>query len=49
MKTIKIIITIICTITLLTLAVRERQITQKIINNLLYHEERIQMKNKLHH
>ena len=49
MKTLKTLITIIITITLLTLAIREKQITQKIINNLLYHEERLQMKTKIHH
>ena len=49
MKTIKPIITLICLITLLVFAIREKHITEKIINNLLYLEERLQMKTKPHH
>ena len=49
MKTIKPIITLICLITLLVFAIREKHTTEKIINNLLYQEERIQMKTKPHH
>ena len=49
MKTIKPIITLICLITLLVFAIREKHTTEKIINNFLYQEERIQMKTKPHH
>ena len=49
MKTIKLIITLILLITLLVLAIREKHTTEKIINNLLYQEEKIQLKTKPHH
>ena len=49
MKTIKPIIILILLITLLILAIREKHTTEKIINNLLYQEERIQLKTKTHH
>ena len=46
MKTIKLIITLICLIALLVLAIREKHTTEKIINNLLYQEENMQLKTK---
>jgi hypothetical protein len=49
MKTLKPIITLICLITLLVFAIREKHTIEKIINNLLYQEERIQMKTKTSH
>ncbi len=49
MKTIKLMITLILLIALLILAIREKHTTEKIINNLLYQEEKIQLKTKLHH
>lgn len=49
MKTLKPIITLILLIALLILAIREKHTTEKIINNLLYQEEKIQMKTKPHH
>lgn len=49
MKTLKPIITLILLIALLVLAIREKHTTEKIINNLLYQEEKIQMKTKPHH
>ena len=49
MKTIKPIIILILLITLLILAIREKHTTEKIINILLYQEERIQQENKTHH
>lgn len=45
---VKSIITLILLITLLVLAIREQNITKNIINDLLYQEERLQMKNKIH-
>jgi uncharacterized membrane protein len=48
MKILKPIITLILLITLLVLAIREKHITEKIINNLLYQEERLQTKT-IHH
>ena len=48
MKTIKPIIILILLITLLILAIREKHTTEKIINNLLYQEERLQTKT-IHH
>ena len=41
MKILKPIITLICLIALLVLAIREKHTTEKIINNLLYQEENI--------
>lgn len=49
MKTIKLMITLILLIALLILAIREKHTTEKIINNLLYQEEKIQLKTKPHH
>ena len=49
MKTIKLIITLILLIALLVFAIREKHTTEKIINNLLYQEEKMQLKTKLHH
>jgi hypothetical protein len=49
MKTLKPIITLICLIALLVLAIREKHTTEKIINNLLYQEETIQQETKTHH
>lgn len=49
MKILKPIITLILLITLLVLAIREKHTTEKIINNLLYQEEKIQLKTKPHH
>jgi hypothetical protein len=49
MKTLKPIITLIFLIALLVLAIREKHTTEKIINNLLYQEERMQLKTKTHH
>ena len=49
MKTIKLIITLILLIAFLILAIREKHTTEKIINNLLYQEEKIQLKTKPHH
>ena len=49
MKTIKLIITLILLIALLVFAIREKHTTEKIINNLLYQEEKIQLKTKPHH
>ena len=49
MKTIKPIIILILLITLLILAIREKHTTEKIINNLLYQEETIQLKTKSPH
>ena len=49
MKTLKPIITLICLIAILVLAIREKHTTEKIINNLLYQEERMQLKTKTHH
>ena len=49
MKTIKLIITLILLIVFLILAIREKHTTEKIINNLLYQEEKIQLKTKPHH
>ena len=46
MKILKPIITLILLITLLVLAIREKHTTEKIINNLLYQEEKIQLKTK---
>ena len=46
MKTIKPIITLICLIAFLVLAIREKHTTGKIINNLLYQEENMQLKTK---
>jgi hypothetical protein len=48
LKLAKSIITLILLITLLVLAIREQNITKNIINDLLYQEERLQMKNKIH-
>ena len=48
MKTIKPIIILILLITILVLAIREKHTTEKIINNLLYQEERLQTKT-IHH
>ena len=48
MKILKPIITLILLITLLVLAIREKHTTEKIINNLLYQEERLQTKT-IHH
>jgi hypothetical protein len=47
-KLVKSILTLILLITLLVLAIREQNITKNIINDLLYQEERLQMKNKIH-
>jgi len=47
-KLAKSILTLILLITLLVLAIREQNITKNIINDLLYQEERLQMKTKLH-
>ena len=50
MKILKPTITLILLITLLVLAIREKHTTEKIINNLLYQEEKMQLKTKsLHH
>ena len=49
MKTIKPIITLILLIALLVLAIIEKHTTEKIINNLLYQEERMQLKTKPSH
>ena len=49
MKTLKPTITLILLITLLVLAIREKHTTEKIINNLLYQEETIQLKTKSPH
>ena len=49
MKTIKPIIILILLITILVLAIREKHTTEKIINNLLYQEENMQLKTKSHH
>jgi hypothetical protein len=49
MKTLKPIITLILLIALLVLAIREKHTTEKIINNLLYQEEKMQLKTKSHH
>ncbi len=50
MKNLKTTITLICLIALLVLAIREKHITEKIINDLLYQEEKMQLKTKsLHH
>jgi len=48
MKTIKPIITLICLIAFLVLAIREKHTIEKIINNLLYQDERLQTKT-IHH
>jgi hypothetical protein len=48
LKLAKSIFTLILLITLLVLAIREQNITKNIINDLLYQEERLQMKNKIH-
>jgi len=47
-KLAKSILTLILLITLLVLAIREQNITKNIINDLLYQEERLQMKTKIH-
>ncbi len=47
-KLVKSILTLILLITLLVLAIREQNITKNIINDLLYQEERLQMKTKIH-
>ena len=49
MKILKPTITLILLIALLVLAIREKHTTEKIINNLLYQEEKMQLKTKLHH
>jgi hypothetical protein len=46
MKNLKTTITLILLITLLVLAIREKHTTEKIINNLLYQEEKMQIKTK---
>lgn len=46
MKILKPTITLILLIALLVLAIREKHTTEKIINNLLYQEEKIQLKTK---
>jgi hypothetical protein len=48
LKLAKSIFTLILLITLLVLAIREQNITKNIINDLLYQEERLQMKTKIH-
>ena len=48
LKLAKSIFTLILLITLLVLAIREQNITKNIINDLLYQEERLQMKNNIH-
>lgn len=49
MKILKPIITLICLITLLVFAIREKHTTEKIINNLLYQDENLPLKTKSHH
>jgi len=49
MKILKPTITLIFLIALLVLAIREKHTTEKIINNLLYQEETIQLKTKSPH
>lgn len=49
MKNLKPIITLLCLIALLVLAIREKHTTEKIINNLLYQEENLPLKTKTHH
>jgi hypothetical protein len=44
MKILKPIITLACLIALLISAIREKQTTIEIINNLSYHDERLQNK-----
>jgi hypothetical protein len=50
MKTLKPIITLILLVTLLVFAIRNQNTMIEIINNLLYHDERLQMNtNPKHH
>ena len=49
MKILKPTITLILLITLLVSAIREKHTSEKIINNLLYQEENMQLKTKSHH